>query len=766
MRATASQRGTTASQWTRRFRVFLAVLSLGLAAGPAAALDGAAIVYGLHTPAEDAFRRLLAEKSVRYVCAQQIVTRAGVPPLARARARALAKAGKRVVLQIWWGPGGDFPWSKYSFANVALDGKVRADFFREVVDPCIDQYGAGNLYGVHLLEESGMQFATDLAGRKDPDDFTMFEEPGSSYSTPFWSGAGAGPGGLKMANVRRHEKDFTRMTGFRFADADRWGVLEHHLFARWTATRLQSGGQVEFAKHVHRKYPKLKAFTWDILLAGGENPRTDYHLLARHFDGVISDVYSGPNFNFNYQRAYRLLCPKAELIHFAMGGMGKEQGYPYATADGKRALTLGAYLAGADVVGFFEHPPDFARPDAWKDNTDIFRRLRPVPAFRKKPALLLLANSVSNIYSSTNAWTGLKYYDFLPTWEAHRVDLDPYQAVILHVDGPITDSTVFWNAHALRERYGLPGHVDYRSLDRFVARGGVLFLSGQVRLDADCPLFVARQGYLRTAGGAGSGPPAPLAVSPAGWLKEAAGLGRAYRFRAHRMPMTADPKRVVTTEAGYFLRHGKGAVFVLPFNRFYDPQEAQDSAEWQDYRRLLTDVARGVLKHLGKAPVAAEYLADPARGNAYLEAAAGDRRRTGYVVFDPGQMARPQWRVPGTDLLTGRSPVVLGAQSSAALVERQAGAHPKRTVRPGAVPGGDPGVRKLARPRVRGIESGKGTKHGLGGRPSGSSRPRRRDRPLAASLQARYRSGRGRGPSPAGAVAYRVRRRRVVPRAG
>ena len=653
-----------------RISTSLAILLLTLTARPAFAVDGAVIVYGLHAPSEEGFRRILADEGVKYVCTQQIFSKAGVPPLARERAEALARAGKRIVLQIWWGPGGDFPWSKYSFANIALDEAIRAEFFREVVDPCIGQYGAANLYGVHLLEESGMQFGTDVGHRADPDNFTDFQEPRNSYAAPFWSGAGDLPGGVKMANVRRHERDFTRMTGLRFADAEKWTVVEHHLFNRWVSVRLQSGGQVEFARHIHRTYPGLKAFTWDILLTGGENPRTDFHLEAQHFDGVIADIYQSPNFNYYYQRAYRLLCPEAEIIHFAMGGMGADQGYPYATAEQKRALTVGAYLAGMDVVGFFEHPGDFERPAAWATNVDLLRRLRPAPRFEHTPPVLMLATAVSNVFSGPPAWTGLKSFDFLPTWEAHSVDLDPYQAVILHVDGMVTDSTAFWNAEALREKYGLPGHVDHRSLDRFVERGGLLILSGQVRLYADCPLVVARNGMLRT-GEAGGIPAHPLIARPEGWLKEAAGLTREYRFSTLSVPVQADAKRVASTDAGHFLRHGEGAVVLLPYNRFYDPKESQDSAEWRDYRQFLTDVARGVLRHMGKEAVARECLADPESGNTYLEATSKDGRWTAAVRFDPESAPAPERTLPGTDLLTGRSPAVLGKDSTAVLIKNE-----------------------------------------------------------------------------------------------
>lgn len=655
-------------------RLLLAPLLLGLAltlggGRPAAAVEGAAILYGLDRPSEEEFGRLLSTDSVRYVCTQQIFTRKGVPPLARERAAKLAKAGKRIVLQIWWGPAGDFPWSKYGFANISLDEKVRPDFFREVVDACIEQYGVQNLYGVHLLEETGMQFGTDVDRRSDPDDFFTYEEDGNSYTAPFWSGYGKLPGGVHIPNVRRHEADFTRMTGLRFADFDKWGVLERHLFARWVAVRLQTGGQVEFAKHIRRKYPRLKAFTWDLLLAGGENPRTDFHLTAQHFDGLICDIYHDIGFNFLYQRAYRILCPKLEMIHFAMGGMGAEAGHPYATPDRKRALTLGAYLAGADVVGFFEHPHDFSRPESWKTNVDILGRLKPLPPFRKRPPVLLIANSFSNIYSCTYAWTGLKYSDVLPTWEAHDVDLGRYQVVILHVDGPGQDARVFWDAAALKERYGLPGHLDHRAFERFVAGGGTLILSGQVRLGADNPLFLAREGILRTEGG-GNVSTDPFVVAPQGWLKEKLGLAREYRFNTHCIPVVPDKERVTATPAGFFAHYGKGAVFFAPYNRTYDRKEPYDSPMWQDYRQLLTDVARGVLTLVGKGRIAQEYLADPAVGNHYLQATSDDGRLAGCILLSPKQMRKSPWQLPGTDLLTGAAKVALDEQTTSALTRR------------------------------------------------------------------------------------------------
>jgi hypothetical protein len=633
----------------------IALLSFS-AAPELRAMDGAAIVYGLDAQSESAFQQLLNTQGVRYICDQQIVSKAGVPELARRRVEALAKAGKRVVLQIWWGPGGEFPWTKYSFANIALDDDVRADFFREVVDPCIDQFGPSNLYGVHLMEETGMQFGTDVAGHEDPNDLTLTKPPpGTSYDAPFWNGFGKLPGGVWMANVRRHEKDFTRLTGLRFADAARWGELGDHLLARWTATRLQSGGQVEFARHIHAKYPGLKAFTWDILQTGGENPRTDYHLEGRYFDGVICDVYGTPNYNFEFQRAYRLLCPRAEIIQFSMGGMGQERGYPYASEDQRRGLTVGAYLAGVDVAGFFEKPPDFTQPERWQANAQIFRTMNRVPAFRKKSAVLLISDSVSDVYSCTYAWTGLKYFDFLPTWEAYDADLDDYRVVILHASGRVRDATIFWDAEGMRKKYGFPGYLDYRAFDHFVERGGALIISGEMPLGTECPFFLAREKYLRAT----PDPPKALSlvVRPEGWLKDEIGLSRPYRFAVRRLQMDVGGNGVVSSDAGYFIPHGKGWVFLFPFNRPYDPKEPSDSPEWQDYRQLLRDVARGLLKR--ESALMTSYFADPKIGNAYLAATSDDSRWSGTVIFDFDQMTLRKWRVPGVDLFSGENPIVL-----------------------------------------------------------------------------------------------------------
>ena len=95
--------------------VFLAVIVLlcGLSVA-AQATDGAVLIYGgLENLSADGFQRLLQTDSIRYVCFQHGATSSGVSSMAAERAAELKDAGKRLVLQIWWGPCGDYPWSTY-----------------------------------------------------------------------------------------------------------------------------------------------------------------------------------------------------------------------------------------------------------------------------------------------------------------------------------------------------------------------------------------------------------------------------------------------------------------------------------------------------------------------------------------------------------------------------------------------------------------------------------------------------------------------------
>ena len=109
---------------------------------------------------EEELQRLEASTEVQYVGVQI----GGIAPHYREVASRLAASGKKLVVQVWYGS-----WSRFSFANIAMDSKIRADFFREIIDPVIDAIGPENIHAIHMLEETGMQFATDSLEPGDPE---------------------------------------------------------------------------------------------------------------------------------------------------------------------------------------------------------------------------------------------------------------------------------------------------------------------------------------------------------------------------------------------------------------------------------------------------------------------------------------------------------------------------------------------------------------------------------------------------------------------
>lgn len=629
----------------------------------------AVIVYGLDRIDEAAYQRILTAPQVQYVCFQQIMPEGPLPELTVSRARALAAAGKRNIVQIWWGPSWPYPWSKYSFANIALDEAVRADFWREVVDRCIDEIGAENLYGAHLMEETGMQFGTDVQRRSDPDDFDTFEDTGASYDHPFWSGwKKEWYGRTDIPNVIRHEDDFRALVGFGFEDDERWEQWQWHLFDRWVATRLQSGGQVQFARHIHERYPGLKAFTWDGLLWGGENARTNHHLEREVFDGVMTDVYGDPGRAYLSQRAYRLLYPTREIVHFCWGGTADR---PTTIADRRQHLTA-AYTAGHDVLGFWQSPANFTVPETWAEDMELLGRVQDIPRFEHHPRLLIISARISDIYSLPYSLVGLADFDILPMWEAWDADLSDYDALMLDATGPpARDSELLWDAEGFAAQHHFPGLLDYQRINAFIEAGGAVIIRGRWAWPEDCPLFPVAGGHVHTAPDAAQVNRLDFEYRPEGFFADEIGLRGSYRFGAYFMPLQVDDPRAQVSDAGIVYRHGRGACLMIPYHRNYDPRENYGSEQWLSHRRLMLELVRGFLRWAGKGEVVEECLVDPAVGGNYRHAVSADHALESWYLHAldiSGEVAPILLR--GTDLLTGAVDPALSPEHPAAVLGR------------------------------------------------------------------------------------------------
>ena len=111
----------------------------------------------------------------------------------RRRLEKLVQAGKKPILEIWWGGGDRWSWEKWSLANIAMNESIRAEFFNQITDPIIDALGPQNLYGAHLLEELGLQFGTDAEVQNDCDNLADGEYlDGDAYTAPTWIAKGVG----------------------------------------------------------------------------------------------------------------------------------------------------------------------------------------------------------------------------------------------------------------------------------------------------------------------------------------------------------------------------------------------------------------------------------------------------------------------------------------------------------------------------------------------------------------------------------------------
>lgn len=136
---------------------------------------------------------------------------------------------RRVVLQLWWGGSGRYNWSKYSLAHISMDPEIRREFFADVTDPLLEAVGPENVYGAHLLEETGMQFGVDVDVAGIPEDLSDGDNNGSNWDQPTWLGVGGIVGylgGPYVPNIRRYNQQFKADTGLDMREAPLWSYTK------------------------------------------------------------------------------------------------------------------------------------------------------------------------------------------------------------------------------------------------------------------------------------------------------------------------------------------------------------------------------------------------------------------------------------------------------------------------------------------------------------------------------------------------------------
>jgi len=613
-------------------RFALLVVVLALAAAPAEAAEIAKVgwmvyPYQLTMPESD-YQRLLKSKDVEYVGLQLVASPTFQDRQTSNRIAELAAAGKRIVLQIWFGPSPPISWERYNFPNIALDPQIREEFFAKATDPMIDYLGPKNLYAVHLLEETGMQFAwdVDMPGRPDRDD-DGYENGGAYDNPPNWimDRCVSGP---NVLTIRKYNDVFRKMTGLDMRYYPIWSAQETRRYNDWVQRTLEAGAHIEFAKHVHRKYPGLHVYAF--------NSGTALVPQSRVLDGQFLDPYTDTIGVYMSLKTFRsVMRPEEELVGMAWGNREKPvpQRLPQQAA---------CYAAGCNVLSTFgdnEH-----REDKWMGI--VRQSVRPFlgrPVFRSRSRVLVLGGGqFGATLQYPQFWiTGFAHYDTMDSWAEDAVGLDRYDLVLS------------WSSW-------------HKDLLRWTRAGGVLV--------AMLPPndFLIKEGFLGEPD-----KPTRLTVDyrPDAWMRDHFRLQASYKLELDHVVPCAVKRAddVHRNEFLYVVRYGKGLVVLLPALPYVHPPWTYEPS-WESYRQLLTDLCRGALSYVGKASSAERFFDDPQKGNDYLKITSDDGRTTIYILLIDAhgpEKSRTSFVVPGKDAVSGRSDARLCHEHPVILVDEE-----------------------------------------------------------------------------------------------
>ncbi len=607
--------------------------------------------------------------------------------LLASRAQELSDEGKKLILQIWWGgqevfisgPRGYYwPWEVYSLPNIARDGDVQARFLDHAVKPLIDLIGPQNLYGVHLLEESGLQHASDAddPGQCGPDDVPAeclgdhmltcldddlgnddpvcsglcadfvdgsLNDDGNAYDTPYFAArnyaADAKYDGLRMCNVFRHRGDFKAITGLDLYDPPDCdcpsGVdgdclkdcidadIPRDVVEGWIAQRLVIDAERAFAGFVRAEYPGLKVFSWLSCDLNSNTAVGDCADLASVVDGFI--LQGGSNFAAAYRevRQARRLLPGAELLF---------QGHIDADLDWidkVRLATLG-FVGGAEAFGILadEHswqdPEVAADPTKWGDDQAIHATLRRLDPIAPENRVLVVSAITQDLLSDVYQLAAFSHFDAVAPQDLHAIELSDYDLIVFYANAAASGpelSRIQWDRPGIQAQYGFGGWADEQRLETFVQGGGLVVLIGAWDLGPDRPLLT--KDHLATGGNDSSG---VRTLDPSGWACMPPGATYQTHIRYFN-PVTHGPLWSDVTvldpaleAAGIYVPRGAGAVLAMPMWRICVGTCDTDDIEGayaQAWRRYLHDVFSALATCHAK-PEVLEALVEGDAGQGYL----------------------------------------------------------------------------------------------------------------------------------------------------
>lgn len=582
------------------------------------------MIYPYQLPTKDEeYQRLLDCKEAEYVGVQWFARRSyEANDLQAQRAAELRRAGRKIIVDLWFGGGGDFPWRYFNLPGIALDPAVRKDFFDQCTDPFLEHYGANNLYAVHLMEETGMQFGWDVDVPGYPDDPIGYDN-GSNWDNPASFEWGRSIAGTNNLNVRKYNDLFRKDTGLDMRLSPIWTSAESATFNRWVQRTMEGGAHVQFARHVHEKYPGLKVYAFN----GRDAAVTQSEVL----DGEFRDPYASTADVYASIRGYRsIMRPDQEFIAMVWGN--REKPIP------ERMPQMAAcFIAGADVLSTFGD--DELKADEWLNVVrDSVRPFLGRPRFESRPQVLYLGGRPlfgASLQAGPYWTTGFAHYDVQP----FPKPLDQYKLVFS------------WGE-------------DRPDLEPWVKAGGILvgvYAGGEMLTKAGLIADTNKSSNLKTE------------YKPDEWMRQNFALRESYSLDLGpvRDYEVKDPNLVHKDQFVYVASYGQGLVVLLPAIQYvHAPWQYEPG--WEVYRQFLTDLCRGALLYRRQPAVAQTYFCDPELGNDYLKATSKDGL-TVYVLLNDvhgGAPSTTSFRVPGRDLVTGENDVTFGVDHPVVMIQR------------------------------------------------------------------------------------------------
>lgn len=595
---------------------------------------------------DEAVQRLLKAPEVVYLMCQESV--GGTGPKSAERARILTAAGKKIILQLWYGPGGRYNWSYHSYPALALDPDAQKDFF-EGVDKTIDALGAENVYAVHVLEEDGwFGVMVDIPG-----DWRLDREglmPGNSWDDGdcysnyrYAQDAGHLPWSEWTPSVRRFADVFKRDTGLDMR-LSAWQLFDYHVLDRWMGRRLWAGAHIAVARHLRAKYPHIRNYVWGYGAWSAEPFQSDGPALRDEMDGIVQDPYGTPYSNYVTLRVALTHLKEPENVCLLWGTTNRLF---------KAARLASGYISGAHGLGFFEDGggPDVEQPERWAMNLDLHQRFAALPFFTaQRHVFYTFANDANGPINGYLELPLFQYPEVSTAKECYDCEIERYDVILLH-ETALSDHADYWH------KYNLPGPgLDRERIKTWVKNGGVLAMLHTG------PDFLLNEGWVIKGSNIVAMTNTTEVITPHP-AQQKLGLLPSYKLHIPELGQyqPAAKEGIYALPVGVLVRYGKGAIYYEPDRPAFT---AQAVALMPPYH---ADVLRGALGLIGKSKVAEEAIIPRAQmATPYYHALSADGKVEFWLQFDEPRNTGLVTR--GRDIITGETDVPLDAAHPAVII--------------------------------------------------------------------------------------------------